>query len=140
MNSRLNGKVWLVGVGIGIGISMVIPVAAAGGPFIDGPWGGDRLQLTADALGVRIETDCASGSIGGRVQLTNDGRFVAEGQFESHQGGPQRADDVAPTTRARFSGEVNGTTMALTILRAGATAPQVFTLRQGLRIKLARCA
>jgi hypothetical protein len=132
---QLNARTFFVCAGIG----MVAPVGAAGAPFIEGAWGGDRLQLVADAQGVRIETDCASGAISGRIQPAVDGRFDADGQFEQHQGGPQRADTPARPTQAHFSGEVKGSTMALSILPAGAKEPQVFTLRQGVRVKLVRC-
>jgi hypothetical protein len=107
---------------------------------LEGPWGGDQLQLVIDAKGGHIEAGCASGEIAGPIKLTADGSFVALGTFQVHQGGPQRADEVAATApAARFRGEVKAGSMRLEVLPAGATAPEVFNLRAGTRIKLIRC-
>lgn len=115
--------------------------AAAAEPAMDGSWGGDRLQLTIDAKGGRLESDCASGSFTGPLVLAKDGRFVAAGNFTQHQAGPDRADVDAPMTRANYAGEVkpDGVTMTLSIQAAGMDAAQVFTLRKGVKVKLIRC-
>ena len=115
---------------------------ASGAPVsvsIEGPWGGDRLQLVIDSSGGRVETDCADGKIVGPLKLAEDGKFVASGTYEERRGGPQRAhDDMAPAN-ARYSGVVKAGVMKLEILVAGARAPQVFNLKKGARIKLVRC-
>lgn len=115
---------------------MAIPAAPAGATAL-GIWGGDRLQLTVDAQGARISTDCASGSIGTPLVLDAKGAFSASGTYEQHQPGPQRADEGPPA--AQYSGTIEGEQMTLTIKPAGAVAPQVYKLRRGLRVKLVRC-
>lgn len=120
------------------GFAMSLAAAAAPGP-LDGPWGGDRLQLVVDATGARVEMDCASGRIAGPITLSPSGAFAASGSFEQHQGGPQRADGPAAAADARYSGEVKGDFMTLAIQRKGAAAAEVFSLRRGVRVKLVRC-
>jgi hypothetical protein len=105
---------------------------------LQGQWAGDRLQLVIDAQGGRVESDCASGRFDGPVTASAEGRFSAQGSFENHQPGPQRADAAAPAS-ARYSGELQGGVLKLTILPAGAREAQVYTLQSGARIKLLRC-
>jgi hypothetical protein len=105
---------------------------------LQGQWAGDRLQLVIDAQGGRVESDCASGQFAGPVTASADGKFNLPGSFEHHQPGPQRAD-VSPQTAARYSGELQGGVLKLSITPAGASAAQVYTLQSGARIKLLRC-
>ncbi len=103
-------------------------------------WGGDRLQLTIDAIGAgRVELDCASGAIVGPLVLSEKGTFVAVGTFAQHRGGPQRAEEAAASAKARYEGEVKSDEMILSILPEGAAQPQVFKLRKGAKVKLVRC-
>jgi hypothetical protein len=111
---------------------------AATGP-LDGLWGGDRLQLVIEAGVGRVEMDCASGAIHGPIKLAGNGKFLASGTFEQHQGGPQRADQVPAPVNARYSGEVKDDAMKLTIQSDGARVAQEFNLRKGVRVKLVRC-
>ena len=106
---------------------------------LNGLWGGDRMQLTMDAHGGRIEMDCASGTISGPVQLKADGSFTARGTFERYQGGPQRADEGAAPARAQFRGKLGEGVMQLAVTPVGVKASQIFLLRQGARVKLIRC-
>lgn len=103
-----------------------------------GTWGGDRLQLTVEAHGARLAMDCASGSISVPLVLDAHGSFTAGGKFETHQPGPQQADDSGGVA-TRYSGSVKGEQMTLTIHASGAAAPQHYTLRKGVQIKLVRC-
>lgn len=116
---------------------------ASAGSFtgsLEGQWGGDRLRLVIDSSNNgRIEMDCASGIIGGPINLTADGKFVASGTFEQYRGGPQRADEAAAPANARYTGEVKQDAMKLSILPLGASAAQVFNLRKGAAVKLVRC-
>lgn len=108
----------------------------------DGLWGGDRLQLTLDAGGGRLAGDCVSGSFNGPLTLNQDGSFRASGSFEQQQPGPDRADaGKQPAGSADYAGALSadGLSMRLTIQTAGAAAPQVFTLRKGVKLKLIRC-
>jgi hypothetical protein len=112
--------------------------AGAAPTALQGQWSGDRLQLVIDAQGGRVESDCASGQFAGPVTASADGKFSLPGRFENHQPGPQPAD-VAATAAARYSGELQGSTLKLTITPAGAGAAQVYTLQSGVRVKLLRC-
>jgi hypothetical protein len=113
-----------------------IPAQAAP---LAGRWGGEQTQLAIDEHGARLEMDCASGTMVGPLRPGSDGRFVAEGTFTQHQGGPQRADEGGQAPKARYSGEVRAGVMTLSILPEGASKPQVFTLREGVSVKLPRC-
>jgi hypothetical protein len=97
------------------------------------------MQLTVDAKGARFEMDCASGTLTGPITPGGDGKFVSTGTFEQHQGGPQRADKAPVTVATKFSGQMASGEMTLTVTPQGASAPQVFKLREGARVKLLRC-
>lgn len=117
------------------GLAMTVVAAAP----LEGSWGGDRLRLAVDTAGATIETDCADGRITGPIVLTPQGTFAAAGSFNERRGGPQPADVGAQSSAARFTGEVKGDAMTLTILPAGASAPLRFELRKGAKVKLVRC-
>lgn len=124
------------------GATLMVTQAAPGhtpGQALQGQWAGERMQLTADASGVKLQSDCASGTIVGALTPAGDGRFSATGTYEPHTGGPQRGDEPAALLNARYSGELRGGVLTLNILPAGASTPLQFTLREGVRIKLIRC-
>ena len=130
----------MIGLKAGLVLAGCLAMAVwAAGSSLEGLWGGDRLRLVVDAGGAGIETDCASGRIAGPITLTPSGTFAASGTFDQHQGGPQRADVQPPPSSARYSGEVKGDLMTLSILPAGASAAQTFHLRKGAPVKLVRC-
>lgn len=104
-----------------------------------GLWGGDRMRLTIEAGGANLQADCATGRIAGPIELSPAGTFAATGVFEQHRPGPQRADTNAAPPGARYSGEVKGDTMTLSILPEGASTPLSFELRKGVDVKLVRC-
>jgi hypothetical protein len=137
-------KKLVFGAALCTGILMTIQVgASASAPHsnlpLSGQWGGDRLILTLDAAGGRIEMDCANGTLSGPVILGTDGKFQAVGTFTPHGAGPARADEKNNPASARFSGEVTEGDMKLSIFEASGPAPKVFNLRQGARVKLIRC-
>jgi hypothetical protein len=119
--------------------------SASGGlvaPPLQGVWGtgmeGERLLFTATPEGGRIEMGCATGSLLGPIHPGGDGKFQAVGTFDKPTAGPQMANkSTAPN--ARFVGELQDGVLTLSILPDGATAPQVFKLHQGVRVKLFRC-
>jgi hypothetical protein len=132
-------RTWLLAGGL---LSAVSATHAGAAPApMQGQWAGDRLQLVVDAQGGRLESDCASGRINGPITLSADGRFVAQGSFESHQPGPQRADEPARAAAASFAGELRDGVLKLTITptATGAGVAQSFTLQSGARVKLLRC-
>jgi hypothetical protein len=111
---------------------------------LQGVWGSlpgsERMQLTVDAKGgARFEMDCASGALSGPITPSSDGKFLATGTFEQHQAGPSRADKAAVAVVTQFSGQLTQGEMTLSVTPQGASAPQVFKLREGARVKLLRC-
>ncbi|WP_293901879.1 hypothetical protein [Phenylobacterium sp.] len=107
---------------------------------LTGVWGGDRAVLTVTAKGARLETDCATGALTAPIRLDRFGRFSVEGTFQGMTGGPQRADeDAASPPAVRYSGQVKDQTMILRLPSADGRPAREFTLRQGVRPKLARC-
>lgn len=118
---------------------LVMAGASADPGVLEGKWGGDRLRLVVDKAGATVETDCANGQIAGPIKLSAAGAFEAAGTFEQHQGGPQRADAPASSPGARYSGQVEGDLMTLSITPAGATTAQTFRVRKGAAVKLVRC-
>jgi hypothetical protein len=112
-------------------------------PALQGVWGSlpgsERMQLTVDANGARFEMDCASGTLAGPITPGADGKFLATGTFAQHQAGPTRADTSAAAVAAKFSGQLTQGEMSLTVTPPGASAAQVFKLREGARVKLLRC-
>ena len=122
-----------------VGALAIVDAAAAAETLLDGTWGGDRLMLVVDAAGANLETDCASGRIAGPISISPTGAFAAEGTFEQHQGGPQPAEPQGKTSGARFSGEVKGDAMTLSIVRGGNADARTFSLRRGAKVKILRC-
>jgi hypothetical protein len=112
-------------------------------PPLQGIWGsvagGERMLLTVDAKGGRFEMDCASGTLVGPVNPGGDGKFQATGSFEPHQAGAQPAEKAPAQVNARFAGQLQDGVLKLTVIPEGSTTPQVFTLREGQRVKLLRC-
>jgi len=123
------------------GFAMAVELASAAGaaPPLEGQWAGDRLQLVIDAKGGRLQSDCASGSFAGPLNLSEAGSFTVVGAFDPQRPGPLRVDEPPTGAKARYEGEVSGGVMRLSILPEGAAAPQLFTLRKDARIKLIRC-
>lgn len=113
-------------------------------PVVQGPvtgeWGGERVGLTLDRGGGRIEYDCAAGTISGPVFAARDGRFVAVGTHTPGLGGPDRIGYVPPSYPARYSGTVNGDRMSLRVAvpsRDLNLGP--FRLRRGDPPQLVKC-
>lgn len=116
--------------------------ATAGGSVagsIEGRWGGEQVQLLVDANGARLQTDCASGTLNGPLQLSSQGTFSASGTFDQHQPGPQRADEAAQPVAAQFSGQVKDGLMRLSVAPEGGHAALQFQLRKGQGGKVIRC-
>jgi hypothetical protein len=106
---------------------------------LQGQWAGERMQVVIDAQGGRVEGDCASGTISGPVIVAADGRFTAQGHFETYRPGPQRADEGVAVAQASYAGELRDGNLKLTITPAGGGTAQVYTLQSGARVKLLRC-
>jgi hypothetical protein len=114
------------------------PARSVQGTWASAP-GHEHMILTADASGGRIEMDCASGTLAGPMTTDGNGKFQTTGTFEQHAPGPQRADKALAAVKTRFTGELHNGVLTLTVLTEGGSAPQVFQLREGARVKLLRC-
>ncbi len=106
---------------------------------LQGQWAGDQLQFVLDSNGGRVEMGCATGTLVGPIRLGADGKFVATGTYSPITPGPTLIDAPNTTQPARYSGELVGGVMKLTILPASTQVAQVFNLREGAKIKLLRC-
>lgn len=89
------------------------PVAE--GP-VTGTWGGERVGLSLDRSGGRLEYDCATGTIAGPLIASRDGSFVAIGTHTPGQGGPDRIGTIPPSYPARYTGTVARDTMTLRVV------------------------
>ena len=88
------------------------PVAE--GP-VTGTWGGERVGLSLDRAGGRLEYDCATGTIAGPLIASRDGSFAAIGTHTPGQGGPDRIGTIPPSYPARYTGTVGRDTMTLRV-------------------------
>jgi hypothetical protein len=62
-----------------------------------------------------IEYDCAQGTIEHGIALDSRGRFNVPGMQVPEQGGPVRQNEQLAGDPVRFSGQVKGQTMELTV-------------------------
>ena len=112
-------------------------VTAIAADLTPGAWGGPGVRLQVAPGSVRIETECATGTIRGPVRLDGQGRFEADGDFQAHAAGPQRAD-ASPAPAARYAGALADGVLTLDIRPAEGASLQ-FQLRPGVTPKLVRC-
>jgi hypothetical protein len=136
-----------IGMRAGTGLSFLIgglvmiataDTGAAAHPALAGEWGGPQVHVSLGETGGRIDFACASATIDSAVHLDTGGKFSATGRHEEFAGGPTQADTTPPTTPARYSGQVDGDTLQLSVLRQGHAA-ETYTLQRGRRTKLIRC-
>ena len=97
-----------------------------------GQWGGEHAGLVVSKEGVRVEFDCAGGSIAGTVALDRAGRFSENGAY-IRGGGPVPIDDSTRAEPARYDGRAGTLTMELTVtvLEEGATYGPFLLTRGG---------
>ncbi len=98
------------------------------------------MSLVLTAEGGRLEYDCASGAILGRLTVDAGGNFTAHGTHSPGQGGPVREGDRPPMLPASYSGSVEGDRMTL-FVRVPARDIEIgpLTLRRGADPVLFRC-
>lgn len=129
-------------------LRLVIAVAALSGctslqvapPPLIGSWGGMHVGLTLEAVGGRLDYDCAAGTITGPILVDSVGRFRAVGTHTPGIGGPVRQGDVPPAFPAIYHGRVRGDAMTLAISvpsRGFVIGP--YELRRGADPRLLRC-
>ena len=116
---------------------MLMASGADAGTALVGEWGGPQVQLSLTAAGGRIEFSCAAATIAA-IRPDPAGKFSADGRHEEFTGGPVQADAAPAATPARYTGQVDGDTLQLTVHRQGRAA-ETYTLQRGKRSKLIRC-
>ena len=138
---RMRPSIWRAWIGIVVG--SLVAMGADGRstkpqpPALIGLWGGNRVMLTLDDRGGKLESDCAFGTIAGAVHPGDDHRFKATGTFQADMSGPAAGDAAAPP--ARFEGQLHGDILLLSVHTRGKADPQHFTLHKDRRQKLIRC-
>jgi hypothetical protein len=105
-----------------------------------GLWGGEHIGMQVSELRTTIEYDCARGTIEQRIALDRRGRFDVPGVQVAERGGPVRQNEQLTGDPVRFSGQVKGKRMELTV-RNSVTKTLVgnFTLVYGVEPKLRKC-
>jgi hypothetical protein len=105
-----------------------------------GLWGGEHVRLVVDRSGARLEYDCAESTIDKPIEVDDRGGFTARGVYRPGRGGARRDDEPSASNRVRYSGEVTGDTMKLTVRREeNAEILGVFTLKRGADVLLMKC-
>ena len=104
-----------------------------------GMWGGRHISMDVGRKRTSIEYDCARATIDQEIVLDSRGRFNVSGKQFPERGGPVRPDAVAAYA-VRFSGQVHGETMTLTV-RNSQTQESIgtFTLVHGNEPRLMKC-
>jgi hypothetical protein len=83
----------------------------AGDVLRAGTWGGEGAAVVVGDTSVHVHVGCTTGDFRAPVRLSRDGGFDVAGRYQP------RAFPVAvgPTVPARFIGDVDGTTLTLTV-------------------------
>jgi hypothetical protein len=105
-----------------------------------GLWGGEHIGMQVSELRTAIEYDCARGTIEQRIILDRRGRFDVPGMQAAEHGGPDRQNEQLAGNPVRFSGQVKGKRMDLTVMDSlTKTLIGNFTLVYGVEPKLRKC-
>jgi len=110
------------------------PIRAA----LSGAWGGQHIGLELQDGAGRLELDCAHGSITQAIVPAADGTFSVLGTFTLESGGPVPGEGENPHP-ARYSGEVSGDRMDLTIAVDGTELPDKFVLVKNQSPRIVKC-
>ena len=105
-----------------------------------GMWGGEHIALSVEKDLVRIEHDCARGTINQPLKIDSKGRFNASGTHTRERGGPVTEGQRPDTHPARYAGQVTGEKMVVTITLADTKETiGTFTLAHGQKPDLYKC-
>lgn len=80
-----------------------------------GPWGAPGIAMEVTESGARIEFDCAHATISEPLLLDSEGRFDVKGLFFREHGGPIHEGEESKGQPVRYTGQVAGEDMTLTI-------------------------
>lgn len=88
-----------------------------------GSWGGDSAGMTVGDSGMHLEIACTYGDVSGRVPVAANGTFSVSGSYML------RAYPVArlPPDPAQFNGQLNGSTVTVTVVVNDTAAHQSVT-------------
>jgi hypothetical protein len=117
-----------------------------------GSWGGQGIVLNVTENGATIEYSCANGAVDQKFELDQEGRFDLKGGQQTETGGATQAttaNERRPTdlqkpganrTQVRYTGQVQGQTMTLTVTRSD-TGQNLgtFILTRGAPGRLRKC-
>lgn len=81
-----------------------------------GAWGANGLAMTVTETGARLEYDCASGEITGKLIIDAEGNFTANGTHKRNSPGPIRIGFEPKNQSARYEGKISGETMTLKVV------------------------
>jgi hypothetical protein len=105
-----------------------------------GLWGGEHISIEVTEQGATVEYDCAHAAINQRIILDRRGRFDVSGMQVLERGGPVRQNDQLAGYPVRFTGEVNGKRMKLSVRKSAARELiGTFTLVYGNEARLRKC-
>jgi hypothetical protein len=105
-----------------------------------GPWGALGIAMEVTESGARLEFDCAHGTIGEPLLLDAEGRFNVKGLFFRERGGPVREGEESKGQPVRYTGQVAGEDMTLTIQpEEGDTPIGTYKLVRGKLGRLRKC-
>jgi len=105
-----------------------------------GLWGGEHIRLEVTTEGATVEYDCAHGTISQRIVVNSRGRFVVDGAYVAEHGGPVRMNEQAGSVPVRFTGQIRGKRMTLTVRRSDTKKLiGTFTLLYGQESALVKC-
>jgi hypothetical protein len=105
-----------------------------------GIWGGEHLSLLVEDNRARLEYDCARGTIDQPMRVDTKGRFNVTGTHTRESGGPTSEGERPDSHPARYTGQVTGKKMVITItLTDTKESVGTFTLAQGQKPDLFKC-
>lgn len=106
----------------------------------NGTWGGEHIGLEVTAQGGQLVYDCAHGTIDRKIVTDAQGRFDLPGTHVREHGGPIRKDEAEDSHPARFTGQIKGDMMTLTVTESDTKElVGTFTLVYGQTPHVVKC-
>ena len=125
---------------LGAAVACRTPTMDDSDRLASGIWGGDHIQLNIESAGATTEYDCAHGTIDQPIDLDAKGRFSTTGTHVFEHGGPVREGEKPNTHPARYTGQVNGEAMSLTVtLIDSGQDVGTFALKRDVSPRLHKC-